>query len=372
MPNTVNGPYTPTTWTQGVTPTNQTNMSNLEKQAGIALNGFNPDLLTAFVLSGITPTGTPGTNTLNIASGRAYVTMSDGSRGLVVVGSTTFNTATPSTTYYLFLLNTGAWQWSTTSTGPANSLAICHATTDGSGNILVVTDDRPTAATLLPGMAGNLQLGTNMVLQNGTGNTPTIYWRDQANNDYGRVDVAAEMWRVLGSYHGGPDSLLFEARLQDAAMTFQGGIVKLSGQATAGSFGVPPIVAQALGVHVTVTTQQTILSYTPTANSWFRVNCHLAAVQAGSSTQLIKLTVNYTDPDANASFPEPIATTGLGTSPTSFSGTNSIPVGPGAAGIYSCIPIVIHAKASTAITVVYQDPGGTPNDFVTAILEQIA
>jgi len=143
MSNTVYQ-YTPTAWVDHVTLGNQARMNNLETAASVALHGINPDLSGPFVLSGITCTkdGTTA-NQLDIASGTAYVTLSDGTTGKIAVGAdNTHTTATPSTTYYLFLLNTGAWQWGTSSTGPTNSLPICQATTDGSGNISAVTDVR--------------------------------------------------------------------------------------------------------------------------------------------------------------------------------------------------------------------------------------
>jgi len=145
MTNTVYGPYGKTTWT-GTTGINITRLNNGETQAQIALNGINPDLSGPFVLSGITCTkdGTTA-NQLDIASGTAYVTMSDGTVGKIAVGAdNTHTTSAISSTYYLFLKNNGTWQWSTTSTGPANSLPICQATTDGSGNISTVTDVRHT------------------------------------------------------------------------------------------------------------------------------------------------------------------------------------------------------------------------------------
>ena len=145
MANTVYGPYTETSWS-GSTGINITRLDNLETQASIALNSINPDLSGPFVLSGIvcTKDGT-NANQLDIASGRAYVTMSDGTTGLIVVGAdNTHTTSAISSTYYLFLKNDGTWQWGTTSTGPANSLPICQATTDGSGNISTVTDVRHT------------------------------------------------------------------------------------------------------------------------------------------------------------------------------------------------------------------------------------
>lgn len=158
MANTVYGPYTKTSWVDGSTAATQAHMNNLESQAQTALNGFNGDLYSPFVLSGVvwSKDGT-NANQLDVTSGRAYATMSDGTLGLIVVASTTFTTSTPSTTYYLFLLNTGAWQWGTTSSGPSNSLAICQATTDASGNILAVTDKRPLNTNMLSGMLGAIK-----------------------------------------------------------------------------------------------------------------------------------------------------------------------------------------------------------------------
>lgn len=147
MPNTVYGPYTSTTWVDGVTQGGHLNMNNLETQASVALHGINPALSGPFVYSGIT-CAKDGTiaNQLDISSGVAFVTLSDGTTGqITVVADNTHTTATPSTTYYLFLKNDGTWQWSTTSTGPANSLPICQATTDASGNILAVSDQRHNA-----------------------------------------------------------------------------------------------------------------------------------------------------------------------------------------------------------------------------------
>ena len=146
MANTVHGPYTTTSWS-GSTGINITRLDNLETAADIGVHSLNPNLSGPFVHSGITCTkdGTL-TNQLDIASGVAFVTASDGTTIQIdVAADNTHTTSTPSTTYYLFLLNTGAWQWGTTSTGPTNSLPICTVATDGSGNISSVTDLRHTA-----------------------------------------------------------------------------------------------------------------------------------------------------------------------------------------------------------------------------------
>jgi hypothetical protein len=147
LSNTVYGPFSAISITNGVTPANKTWGDNAQTQASVAMHGINSDLSGPFVLSGITCTkdGTIA-NQLDIASGTAYLTMSDGTIGKIAVGAdNTHTTSTISTTYYLFLKNDGTWQWSTTSTGPTNSIPICQATTDGSGNISAVTDVRHNA-----------------------------------------------------------------------------------------------------------------------------------------------------------------------------------------------------------------------------------
>lgn len=152
MANTVYH-YAPTSWVNGTTPANATNMNHIETGPLDALSGFNPDFFSEYVHSGIvcTKDGT-NANQLDIASGRAYVTQTDGTSALIVVASdNTHTTVTPSTTYHLYLQPDGTWYWSTSNTPQANSLAICSVTTDGSGNINVVTDLRTLLTTVQPG-----------------------------------------------------------------------------------------------------------------------------------------------------------------------------------------------------------------------------
>lgn len=155
-------PYVPTNWSDNVTQGNHTTLNNLETQYLEATNSFEQDLFTAFVFSGLVCTKDGTTpNQLDVTSGIAFLTQSDGTERRRAPGASTagqFTTATPSTTYYLFLNNDGTWTWGTASTGPANSLAICQATTDGSGNILAVSDKRVLNTTLLSGMAGSMAI----------------------------------------------------------------------------------------------------------------------------------------------------------------------------------------------------------------------
>jgi hypothetical protein len=174
-------PYTPTTWTSGVTPASQTNMNHLETQYVEAVNSIEHDLLTAFVLSGFTAAKDGSiANQLDVASGNAYVTQPDTALRLRSAGALTYTTATPSTTYYLDLNPDGTWSWGTSHSAVTNHLTICSVGTDGSGNISTVTDARTLATSLLPNVSGPVYLPT---IRNGTltwvpiftgGSTPTL------------------------------------------------------------------------------------------------------------------------------------------------------------------------------------------------------
>jgi hypothetical protein len=155
-------PFTPTTYTVGG-PVTAANLNNGETQYAEASLSFERDLFAAFVYSGLVATKNGVTvNQLDVTTGIAFLLQSADNtlRRQAPAASTAgqFLTATPSTTYYLFLNADGTWTWGTASVPPAYSLLICQATTDGSGNILVVTDVRPTTAMMLPGMAGALQV----------------------------------------------------------------------------------------------------------------------------------------------------------------------------------------------------------------------
>jgi hypothetical protein len=160
MANTVHGPYAPSTYTTTMT---LGDAQNLETQAGVALFSLNPDLFTAFVLSGITCTkdGTTATQ-LDVASGYAYATQTDGTLARIDVVSDTFSTVGHATaTMYLDLNPDGSWSWGTSHSAVSNHLTICSVTTDGSANISSVTDARTVTTTLLGGLSlGGLNVGT--------------------------------------------------------------------------------------------------------------------------------------------------------------------------------------------------------------------
>lgn len=168
-------PYTPTTWTSGVTPLDTPELSNLETQYTEATNSFEQDLFTAFVLSGLvcTKDGTTA-NQLDVTAGVAFLLQTDSTlRRRATAASTTgqFTTATPSTTYYLDLNPDGTFSWGTSHSGVTNHLTICQATTDGSGNILAVTDERTLNTTLLTALLGFVKIPGLLLPANQIGKT---------------------------------------------------------------------------------------------------------------------------------------------------------------------------------------------------------
>lgn len=282
MANTVYGPYGKTTWVDHVTLGSQNLMNNLETQASVALNGLNGDFWSSHVRSGVTPSidGTLA-NQLDITSGTVYLRMNDNSLARCVVAATNFTTSTPSTTYYLDLNPDGSWSWGTAHSGVANHFPIAQCTTDGSGNIATLTDNR------------------------------------------------------------GP-----------------------SGQP-----GVPIIVARALGVAVTATADQQILSYAPPVEGIYRASMTItyrnatpqkviARLDWGNPT-LGNLVTNY--------FRDGWDNQWLNGAQANVAGNNQ--------GL-ACEPLTVHAVSKPPvflnIVIHFQDPGGAPNDVVSAVIERLA
>lgn len=145
-------PYTPTSWTNGTTPLNSTNMSHLETQFGQAMTSLNADLIpTGFVLSGLVASKDATTATqLDVTSGVAYIIQTDSNNdlGRIAKTSSTQTTVSTNATYNLYLQPDGTWYWSTSNSPQANSIPVATVTTDGSGNIKTVTDARTTTTGL--------------------------------------------------------------------------------------------------------------------------------------------------------------------------------------------------------------------------------
>lgn len=141
-------------------------------------------------------------------------------------------------------------------------------------------------------------------------------------------------------------------------------IPAVNGQATAGSFGVPVIVAQALNVAVTDTASHTIVSFAAPSDGLYRCNLFVSWSNTGNSD--LSAGVQWTDPN-------------LGT-PTAFftaygngvlmNGSN-IFQGPATSSLATA-PLVIYAKGGTTVSIFFHDPSGAPSDHVSAFIERIS
>lgn len=141
-----------------------------------------------------------------------------------------------------------------------------------------------------------------------------------------------------------------------------GSVGGLAGQATAGSFGVPVIVASVLDQHITVTTNQTIISTTLTPGI-YRVNGVIACNNL-TSPQALNVTMQYTDKVGAQILRMPVmgGIAGL----VQLNGTNrTVP------DVFNMIGMSFEIASGT-FTLTYQDPGGTPNDFVSVMIERLA
>lgn len=150
------------------------------------------------------------------------------------------------------------------------------------------------------------------------------------------------------------------------SLTVPGTLLSVGGQASAGSFGTPVIVAQAINVNVTVTTDQTILSFTPPATGLYRVS--LWAEVHGTNNGNNVARVVYTDGNQFNIFSQ------------FFFGSqnNQAPAVVNALAITKDQPFytaaeTIYASSTAAIVVHWQNSAaGTINDFVTALIERLA
>ncbi len=223
-------------------------------------------------------------NQLDIASGVAFITMSDGSTGQIVVGAdNTHTTSTPSTTYHLYLQPDGMWYWSTSNSPAAHSLAMCSVATDGSGNISSVADLRHTA----------------------------------------------------------------------------------------GSPGIPVRLGGLIDTNVTVTTDQLLATVTPAVNCLVRVSFGLYINNGGSATKPTAY-ANYTDPHVSpTSFTRAYFTMASSAAVGQImNGSQATACGNNQA--VSTYPVTFWAQGGVGIGLHFQDPGGTPNDYVTFTVERIS
>ncbi len=154
----------------GSTATNQ-QANNWETQYDEATQSFERNLFPPFVLAGGVGTihgGLP--KQMDVTACTYYpVQVSDGTLRKRVVNATNFTTVTASTTYFLDYNSDGTTSWATTHSTDPNYMAIASVTTDGSGNIAVITDARNTTINLFTAAVGLLQFDSQFVARFGTG-----------------------------------------------------------------------------------------------------------------------------------------------------------------------------------------------------------
>lgn len=378
--NTVHGPYSPLVWSQGSTPLSSTNMNHLETQADVALNGFNGDLLSPFVLSGITCSKNGSTaNQLDVTSGRAYVKLSNSTIGLIATVASTpgqFITSTPSTTYHLYLQPDGTWYWSTSNTPATNSLAIADVATDVSGNIATVTDKRPLNTTLLSGVGGLLGLGgSGMAYADAVGNlTGLALIASRALGGATRilqkwVATDGHTWTLSQDVSG--NLLLADTNTgkqwtfgNGGAFVIPGNLFSVGGQATVGSLGVSTVVRKIDDQVIAVTTETLLTSLTVPADAWYRISYSFN--YSNPTPQKVIAKVSWTDPSAGGAaqnyFQDNFQGQLLSGSQTTAMANNQM---------VTCAPIPLRVKSGTTFGVYFQDPGGTPNDKVSLLIERL-
>lgn len=149
-----------------------------------------------------------------------------------------------------------------------------------------------------------------------------------------------------------------------------GTVTMVGGQASAGPLGVPVSVARTPtgGVHCTGALNTTVLSFTPSVNGMYQI--HASIRSAATTNGAITLTVNFTD--ANSSGAR-----------TSYFVHGNVLIGAAGAALtdggltltfpndFPLLGPTVHAKAGSAITIVYQNSSTTTSDDVTAVIIRV-
>ena len=383
MANTLHGPYAKTAWTNGSTPISQGNLNNLETQVGVALASLNPNLISAgFVLTGATCTKDGvNANQLDIASGTAFLIQSDGTLAQCDIAADNTHTTggNPSTTLFLDLNPDGSWSFGTSHSAVTNHLTICSVTTDASSNISSVTDTRPLNVELLTAMQPNgsafvdVQALGLLAPDLGASKRGSIGHLDNTGGVFSNafffntpMSGASAQGFYFASWNGSatqiPLSLGGNFGGAAAWIGGLGNIGAVGGQASAGSFGVPVIVAQAINQHITSTANQTLASFTPPADGLYVA--YASFVFSNGSNSTITMRAAFTDPLLGTGVHALFSTTNGFTNALAFIATPGTTV-PAA-------PITFYAKGGSAITLEFQDTTGTPSDHVTMQLMRLS
>ncbi len=190
-------PFTKTTFNSGAAPGIDAAVLNaIQTQYDEATQSFEKNLFQPFVLTGGICTihgGLP--KQMDVTTCTYYpVQASDSTLRRRAVLATNFTTVTASTTYFLDYNSDGTTSWGTAHSADVNALTIASVTTDGSGNISVITDTRPTVINLFVAAVGLLQFDSQFVARFGTGGQ-----KAPVNATIGSVLPSSGM--VKGDYH---------------------------------------------------------------------------------------------------------------------------------------------------------------------------
>ena len=376
MANILHGPFVPGAATSagsygtGVGQSNtytSGNANNDETQSAVALHGFNGDLLTAFVLSGVTCTKDGvNANQLDIASGEAYLIQSDGTLARCDVGAdNTHITSGASVTWHLYLQPDGSWYWNTANTPAANSLFIAQVVTDASGNIAAVTDER----TLIPRLftAGE---GVNLTaneLDFLGGAKVTYSTALECLLFFPLESGGVVQGHLFRSWDGSTarNTLGIGGGFAGAFTWFNnvGALAQINTQPTVGSFGVPVIVAQAINTHVTTTGVHTILTYSIPATGLYRFSS--TVYNGTSASQKPSILATYTGGNSAAgsgsNMTGPLGQPFDGVTSSLLNGTD-----------FPLLPQIIYLKAGTNFVFQYTSGAAAPNDNISVILERLS
>jgi hypothetical protein len=165
-----------TTFVSGSAPGIDSAWLNLtQTQYDEATLSLGQDEVAAFVYTGGVGTihgGLP--KQMDVTQCVYYATQTDATLRRRVVNATNFTTVTISTTYYLDYNPDGSTSWGTSHSGTANYVPIASVTTDGSGNISVITDARPTAVNQFPNAVGAPKYAGKTIILTGTHNGVTF------------------------------------------------------------------------------------------------------------------------------------------------------------------------------------------------------
>jgi hypothetical protein len=314
-------------------------------------------------------------NQLDVAGGVALLRQSDSSLGRVAPSAATFQTVQINSTYYLDVNPDGSWSWAISHSGVSGALTIAQVTTDGSGNISTVTDERMGNSSLLAAMTGQLALPTlNGVTIGGGGSSPIAPALS--------FNAAAQLFDIWTMQQGAAQSMAFlcwngtateivlalgDANPAGAQTWINGGgtIASVAGQASVGSFGVPVIVAQAIDVNVTTTAGTDICVFNATATGLYRVSASLQ-LNNGTSGQRLLIFTSFFDPNNGAS--QYVYNNGVvGTQVGPFDGSATLFTN----NFGAINSIIVYAQAGHPVKFTYQDQGGTPNDRVSVVIERL-